>query len=418
MVSSKQHAYARTAPSAGSPASMEFPEQIIDDDDQLPEALDHIKKAGTIGFDTEFVGEHSFHPELCLIQVATYERLMLIDPQAVKSLRGFWDLMVDGKVEVVVHAGREEIRQCIRAAGHPPLRCFDVQIAAGLIGLGYPLGHASLVNQLLGANLAKTETLTDWRTRPLTAQQIRYAFDDVRFLLPLHKKLSDKLARFERLDWVREECSRLSVIAADEAPANKERWRKVKGSSSLSPRQLAMLRELYAWRQEKAEQFNRPARTLIRDELMVDLVKRDPRSTADLQGMRGLGIARRDLDSLMSALERGKQSPKEAWPVAPERELDPPQISVLVDFLQVAVGHLALQMRLAPSMICTVADLRQLIKSAMEKKPPQRPWLLDEGWRKKHIRPLLEGILHGEFALRVGNLDAPAPLEFTQPTSG
>jgi ribonuclease D len=393
---------------------MSVEERFIDEPGKLQEAVDHLAQAGIIGFDTEFVGEHSFHPELCLIQVATPDRLMLIDPQTAGPLDAFWDLLKTGQVLVVVHAGREEIRQCIRATGVAPLRCFDVQIAAGLVGLGHPLGHASLVNQLLGANLSKTETLTDWRTRPLTPQQVRYAYDDVRFLLPLFKKLRDKLARLERLEWAEDEFARLGVLATDESPSNKERWRKVKGASSLLPRQLAVLRELFAWRQEKAEQLNRPIRTLIRDEIMVDLIKRDPRSVQDLVGMRGLGIARRDLESLLQAIERGRQSPTDQHPRMPEKELDPPQVSVLIDFLQVILGHLALQMKLSPSLVCTVSDLRTVVKSALQESAPGTS-LLDIGWRAKHIRPLLDAVLNGEYALRVGKLETSVPLEFTMP---
>lgn len=388
-------------------------ERIIDRQDALAHAVDHLAQAEVIGFDTEFVGEQSFHPELCLIQVSTADRLMLIDPQACDKLDDFWELMTSGRVEVVVHAGREEIRQCIRATGSPPKKCYDVQIAAGLLGLGYPLGHAALVNQLLGANLSKSETLTDWRTRPLTPQQVRYAYDDVRFLIPLYQRTRSKLEKLNRLNWAQEEFQRLTVIAADEAPNNLERWRKVKGTSSLHPRQLAVLREMFAWRQVRAEALNRPARTLIRDEIMVDLIRRDPKTVADLQGMRGLGVARRDLEGLLAAMERGRKTPNDQWPQSPPKETEPPQLSVLVEFLQVVLGQLSLQMKLSSSLICTVSDLRNVIKRAMGEKTGHS--LLNEGWRQVHIRPFLDAVLHGQYAVRVGKLQASSPLEFAGP---
>lgn len=391
---------------------MSVVERIVDRPEALAQAVEHLSQASVIGFDTEFVGEQSFHPELCLIQVATADRLMLIDPQVCGPLDTFWELMTSGKVEVVVHAGREEIRQCIRAGGSGPKRCFDVQIAAGLLGLGYPLGHASLVNQLLGANLSKTETLTDWRARPLTHHQIRYAYDDVRFLLPLYQRMKAKLEKFKRMEWAREEFNRLANIAADEAPNNLERWRKVKGTSSLHPRQLAVLRELFAWRQERAEVLDRPARTLIRDEIMVDIIKRDPKSASDLQGMRGLGVARRDLEGLVAAIERGRKTPSEEWPKSPPKELDPPQLAVLVDFLQVVMGHLSLQLRLSSSLVCTMSDLRYIVKRALGERMNSHNSLLNEGWRARHVTPLLEAVLKGEYALQVGKLHSSAPLQF------
>ena len=161
--------------------------------------------------------------------------------------------------------------------------------------------------------------------------------------------------------------------------------------------------------------LDRPARTLIRDEIMVDIIKRDPKSTADLQGMRGLGVARRDLEGLIAAIERGRHTPNDQWPKTSPKELDPPQLTVLVDFLQVVMGHVALQMKLSTSLVCTMSDLRYVIKRAMGERVSSHASLLNEGWRSKHIRPLLEAVLKGEYALRVGKLNATAPLQFAGP---
>src|SRR5919204_4254244 len=178
-----------------------LPEQIISAAEELPACCEHLASCQRFGLDTEFVGEDSYHPRLCLIQVATAERLILIDPLTVGPLDAFWKLVVDPANLVVVHAGREEVRLCRLWTGQAPGNLFDLQIAAGLVGLPYPLGHAALVGQLLGVQLAKGETLTEWRDRPLTPQQIRYAFDDVRFLLPLWQRLSGRLEELGRQDW-------------------------------------------------------------------------------------------------------------------------------------------------------------------------------------------------------------------------
>ena len=129
--------------------------------------LEHLGKSPAIGFDTEFVGEDSFRPELCLIQIATAEQLFVIDPFSVGPLEEFWKLLLDPARTTVVHAGREDIRLCFFQAGKPPADVFDVQVAAGLVGLTYPIGYAGLVHELLGQRMTKGETLTDWRRRPL-----------------------------------------------------------------------------------------------------------------------------------------------------------------------------------------------------------------------------------------------------------
>src|SRR5437868_8950736 len=218
-------------------------EQIVTQPEELAEACAHLAASRRFGFDTEFVGESTYHPHLCLVQVATAERVILIDPLTVGPLDEFWKLVVDPANEVIVHAGREEVRLCRLWAGQIPGNLFDLQIAAGLAGLAYPLGHAVLVNQLLGVQIAKAETLTEWRDRPLTRQQIRYAFDDVRYLLPLWQRLAGRLGELQRPDWATEEFTRLANHAAPEEPAL-EKWRKLRGLGSLDRRRLAVVREL------------------------------------------------------------------------------------------------------------------------------------------------------------------------------
>src|SRR5258708_7939259 len=197
----------------------DLPEQIVATAQDLSECCAYLETCSEFGFDTEFVGEETYHPRLCLVQVATAERLILIDPLTSGPLDAFWKLVVDPGRLVIVHAGREEVRLCRLWTGHVPGNLFDLQIAAGLAGLAYPLGHAALVSQALGVQIAKGETLTEWRERPLTPQQIRYAFDDVRYLLPLWRRLRDRLQERGREGWAREEFTRLAASAAPDEPA-------------------------------------------------------------------------------------------------------------------------------------------------------------------------------------------------------
>ena len=182
---------------------MEPAEVLIDHPDALADCCARLAECRRFGLDTEFVGEDSYHPLLCLIQVATAETLYLIDPFVCTDLEAFWNIVTDPAREVIVHAGREEARLCHLFSGKTP-NLFDLQIAAGLVGYTYPLGHGSLVGQVLGKSLAKGETLTEWRGRPLTRSQIRYAFDDVRFLLGIWQRLADDLDRLGRKEWARE----------------------------------------------------------------------------------------------------------------------------------------------------------------------------------------------------------------------
>jgi len=144
----------------------DLPEQLVTRPEELSACCAYLASCPRFGLDTEFVGEDTYHPHLCLVQVATAERLILIDPLTTGPLDEFWKLVTDPGHQVVVHAGREEVRLCRLWTGRTPGDIFDLQIAAGLVGLAYPLGHGALVSQLLGIQLAKAETLTEWRDRP------------------------------------------------------------------------------------------------------------------------------------------------------------------------------------------------------------------------------------------------------------
>ena len=236
----------------------ELTESVVADPKSLAECCEHLAVCPVIGFDTEFIGEQTFIPDLCLIQISTPERLILIDPLSSGPLDGFWKLIADPKRTVIVHAAREEIRLCHFGCGELPGDLFDIQLAAGLLGLGYPLGYGPVIQEVLGLRLSKGETLTNWRARPLSESQIRYAFDDVRYLLPLWRYLSDRLIKLDRMSWLAEETATLKHRAVVENPAV-EKWRKLRGVGSLDRKRLAIVREIYAWREEKAVYALRPA---------------------------------------------------------------------------------------------------------------------------------------------------------------
>src|SRR5262249_35389029 len=274
-------------------------EEIITTPEELVPCCEYLAACPQLGFDTEFVGEETYHPRLCLVQVATPERLFLIDPLSAGPLDAFWKRIVDP-------AGREEVRLCQLWAGQPPGQLFDLQIAAGLVGLPYPLGHGTLVNQVLRIQLAKGETLTEWRVRPLTGEQIRYAFDDVRHLLPGWQKLRQRLETLGREEWAVEEFARLKndAVATREMT---EKFRKLRGLGSLARRRLGVVRDLYSWREEKAARSNRPARTIVRDDLIVEIARRNPTRERDLHVVRGL--AKPDLGENVNVVRRARALP-------------------------------------------------------------------------------------------------------------
>jgi ribonuclease D len=386
-----------------------LPELLVARPAELTACCEHLADCPVIGFDTEFVGEGSYHPELCLIQVATPERLYLIDPFSAGPLGPFWDLLIDPNRTVVVHAGREEVRLCELGGGRPPGNLFDVQIAAGLIGFNYPLGHAALVQQLLNRPVAKGETLTDWRQRPLSRQQIRYAYDDVRHLLDLHRAINGRLEALGRTGWAREEFADLVRRVRVENP-ELERWRKLRGLGGLDRRKLAVVRELFAWREGVAERGNRPARTVLRDDLLVEIARRNPKSPADLQVLRGM--PRLDFGAVFAAIDRARALPPELCPDPVERDNDPPQVGWVTGVLMAALGDFCTRTELAPSLVASTADVKLLVRARLPGGPPPGGSALLTGWRAAHVLPHLQALLDGRRALRLGPVADPAPFRY------
>ena len=385
-------------------------EIVVADPLALAECCARLAETTHLGFDTEFVGEETYEPSLCLIQVSTPTALFLIDPLSAGPLDAFWKLLVEPTRTVVVHAGREEIRLCRRLSGQTPTNWFDLQIAAGLIGLTYPLGHASLVYQLHNIQLSKGETLTEWRHRPLSESQIVYAFDDVRYLLPLWQQIEARLTDLTRRDWAQQEFNRFVAQATPEAtnlPAIAEKWRKLRGIGALDRRRLALLREMFLAREAIAAQMNRPPRVLVRDDLLVEIARRNPKSPDEIQTMRGM--ARRFVQPLWEAVERARQLTVDQLPKNVEREQDRPQLALIVNLLGAILNDFCAREKLAVSLTATMNDLRDLVRSKMQKDQPTATNLLVTGWRKEFVLPILLEVLEGQRSVRITNLQAESP---------
>lgn len=380
--------------------------------EELAACCRYLAGTARFGLDTEFVGEDTYHPQLCLVQVSTDERLFLIDPQSAGPLDEFWRLVVDPGRTVIVHAGREEARLCQRFTGQPPGSLFDLQIAAGLVGMTYPIGHGSLVAKLLGIQISKGETLTEWRNRPLTAAQIQYAFDDVRYLLALWQRLDEELRSLDRTEWAREEFRRLALSGQPAEAATNEKWRKLRGAGSLDRRRLSVFKDLYEWREERALRGNRPARSICRDDLLVELARRNPKKPRDLQVIRGL--PRRDLDEIFEVIQKARAHPPEQWPELTDREQDPPQLMMVSNVLTAVLGDISARKRLASNLVASNSDLRALVRARRDGRAAieLNSSLLTQGWRAAHILPELLAVLDGKRSVRIGDLKADAPLAY------
>src|SRR5438046_274533 len=217
------------------------------------------------------------------------------------------------------------------------------------------MGHGNLVNQLLGVQLAKGETLTEWRDRPLTQQQIRYAFDDVRYLLPLWRRLAKRLESSGRGDWAREEFVRLAEHAAPAEPAM-DKWRKLRGLGALDRRRLAVVRELYRWRTELAARSDRPPRVLVRDDLLIECARRNTGRGRGLHVIRG--SPRLHLPAIMEVVNRARALPIAECPTLPDRDQDPPQVALIGNILGAVLGDFCTRNQLAANLVASGHEMK------------------------------------------------------------
>ena len=390
-------------------------ELVVSDAASLDPCCAHVAQCERVGLDTEFVGEDTYHPRLCLIQIATPDALYLIDPFAFaeEELRPIWALLADPARVVVLHAGREETRLCHRFVGRPLGNPFDLQIAAGLVGMIYPLGYGTLVGEVLGERLHKGETLTEWRTRPLTTAQLHYAFDDVRFLLPIWMKLHHRLQQLDRLAWAAEEFARMNAASMPQEPGQPsatEKWRKLRGTGSLDRRRLAVLRAVHQWREEEATRVNRPARTVVRDDLLVEIARRHLKSEHDLHTVRGL--ARRYAGPLWDAIGQARALASHELPAPTEREQDPVQVGLIANVLGAALVDFCNQQQVAANLVAASQDVKLLVRARLEGESLPEKSALTRGWRAEHILPHLQAILDGKRSVSVADIRSQTPFRY------
>ena len=383
---------------------------VVASDSQLRALVDRLAAQPHLAFDTEFVSEHTYRSQLCLVQVAAPGVLAVIDTLAVPDLEPFWRLLTDPGRTTIVHAGREEMGFILHAIQARPATLFDVQVAAGLVDHDFPAGYAAIVRRFLNLPTNKGETRTDWRRRPLSAAQLEYAVDDVRHLEQLWRKLEGRLATHGRTGWMQEEMAAWQDEVAESFV--RKRWRRVAGLNGLSRRELAVARELWHWRDSVAEARDMPPRRVLRDDLLVELCKRKSADERDIAAVRGMQRSdlRHILRGLAEAIERGLALPDDECPGGERHRTPPPQLATIAQFLTTAIAGACRQMSLAPALVGTATDMRDLLAWKLGVYDGEQPPLLAVGWRQEVVGSLVDELVEGRASLRIGNIRSHDPL--------
>ncbi len=266
---------------------MEPKERIVTDPAEFRDLVAGMRTSGTVGFDTEFVGERTYFPRLCLIQLGTKTAAAAVDPLAVGDLSPLDDLLYDASVLKVVHAGWQDLKIMHQRTGRVPSPVFDTQIAAALLGMPAQAAYAAVVREILGIEVKKGHSYSDWSARPLSPSQLAYALDDVRYLPSLHDRMVERLDREGRLSWIEPEIAALSSPASYGTDPDRD-LRRVKGWASLDRRRMAVLRALIAWREGEAMRRDIPRRRVLADESALAIARSRPADEEALRRVRGL----------------------------------------------------------------------------------------------------------------------------------
>jgi ribonuclease D len=351
-------------------------QSIVTSPSALQELTTYLESCARVSLDTEFLRERTYRAELCLIQVATPAAVTCIDPLSLPDLQPLARVLSSSHITKVMHASRQDVEVLLPIATEVrPL--FDTQVAAALAGLPAQIGYAELVRRLLGRELPKAHTRTDWSRRPLSAEQIEYALDDVRYLLPLQETLENQLERSGRLQWLQEdlrdlEVGHASVISPEDA------WLRVRGLQRLDPARERLARELAAWRERRAIERNRPRGWILDDAVLREIVMQVPRSVEALAGIAELpaALVRHCGAELLECVQRAAV-PDPPPPINTRARPDPSR-AALVRKLGALNQTIAAQLGMSPEVLATRRDLEQLAAG-------RRDIGVLRGWRREAV---------------------------------
>jgi ribonuclease D len=389
------------------------------------------RAAGRIALDTEFMGEGRYRTQLCLIQLAVAdtlkgtphgahpeghtlkgtgkqaggsggEQIEIVDP-----LDGpLWgeplaQVLADPQIEVVVHAGRQDIALLRRALECEPTNIFDTQVAAGFLGMPAQCSYDTLLSELLGVKLSKSASFTRWDTRPLSAEQLSYAREDVVHLTALAGELERRLEQTGRLEWAREECEFLERVSDErDLEAIFGRLPRVRGMSTASQ---GVARELVAWREQTAAERDRPVQSVLSDAALVEIAKRKPSSPRKLEEIRGVGqnSLRKRGEEMLAAVRRGLQSEQQPLTTGPRPAHPQPGDAPLIALSEALVRARAREADLAYELLASRADLQAIVVG--ERVGERADVRTLRGWRRELVGEELLALLDGRLSLSVSD---------------
>lgn len=379
------------APVIDHPLVSPHPPTMVATDAAMGEMVAYLRQAGSFAFDSEFIGERTYQPQLCLVQAATTDKVFLVDPLAGIDLMPLWELVASPAVEKIVLAGQQDFAPAVLQSGKAPANILDVQIAAGFIHPEYPLSLSRLILEFVGVALGKGLTFTHWDKRPLTPVQLRYAADDVRYLPAARDVICRRARELGRFAWAREESAAALEDVAFYKPLPEMFYLRVRGREGMGRRQLAILRELAIWRDRAARQENLPIRTLLKDSVMSALARHPVAAPADLVTIKDLPrpVELKYGREIVEATARGLAVPDDQCP--PIELVEKASHSDAVDKLWEAISNYCTERSVAPSLAGSRKETARLYRETarLTRMENAEKYRLCKGWRKELLGNIL-----------------------------
>jgi len=364
----------------------------IETDSQLIEFCQLIKAAPYLAIDTEFMREKTYYPQLCLIQIASDDHIACIDPLPIKDLTPLWDILFDENTIKIFHAARQDLELIYNITKRIPKPIFDTQIAATLLGLGDQIGYATLVKAMMNIELDKSQTRTDWSKRPLDLEQVKYAANDVRYLVQCYSLIIKQLTEQNRLDWLTNDFEQLSDTKLYDIDLQ-QTWLKVSGKQKIKGNALGVLQTLTAWREQRAQEKDLPKKWVMKDDILIGLAMKRPKDKAQLAKVRGLNS-----DTISSIGGKLLNLINDTKHACPDRPNVPGRLSqsqdALIDSLMSVMRLRASEEKISPAMIANRKDLEKLLLDQNNSD-----LAITQGWRKAVAGDSILAFLKGELKL-------------------
>ncbi|WP_421760005.1 ribonuclease D [Devosia sp.] len=345
--------------------------------------------------DTEFLRETTYWPKLCLLQAATLDEAVLIDPLAPGlDLAPFFELLANDKVRKVFHAARQDIEIFVKLTGKVPLNIFDTQVAASVCGFGDSVSYDNLVRSITGVELDKSSRFTDWSARPLTEKQMVYALADVTHLRDVYAALLKQVDDTGRWDWVEDELAVLESIHTYVVQPE-HAWERLKAKLN-KPRDVAALKALAAWREKRAQDGDQPRSRVLKDDALVELAMQRPTTPEAFDKLRAVqrGYGRSSAaGEILAILRNVEEMGKTDLPKLPERYRGPSPKGAVGDLVRVLLKSVAEEHGVASRIIATSDEIDALVLDDDADVPALK------GWRRKLFGDKALALKHGKVGL-------------------